>query len=221
MRFCDFFLDYKLNVCNLKSTIKWNKLPVYRRFFILLLFIIGVATIASAFLRLYNLTFVFYFILVFILLSVFIIDARKANQKEMLEKHYKVYSFNRMAAFGKLLEKYSISLNDEKKLLLLKEQAKISQDKYSIVSSLKKPFKTLFTIIIPIVTYIATVIAKSTTAEDLIILGLQVIVIIICVAAIILAISPYLNNLIDRDYKRYGDLMYDIDQVILFGIRKK
>lgn len=38
MRFCDLFISYKIGLKNIKSTIPFTKLPLYRKIFVIILF---------------------------------------------------------------------------------------------------------------------------------------------------------------------------------------
>lgn len=134
----------------------------------------------------------------------------------MLDEHYIKYSQKRMEAFFKILSKYNIDSTDTETLTLLIEQAKESKIKYDPFLSLNNPLKALGAIIIPIIVYVAQKLAEATTANELVILSLQIIMIIICLFSIIISIAPVIKDIINRDSIHYDNLIYDINQVLIF-----
>lgn len=216
MRFCDFFIEYKLEMRNIKSTIPWRELPFYRKLAIIFIFINGVIGLISYILRHERALLVFMSIFIITLVFVIVLDFKKENQRKMLDDHYIKYSQKRMENLLKILCKYNIDINNTETLNLLIVQAKESKIKYDPFLSLIRPLKILGTTIIPIITYVAHKFAETASISDLIFLSLKTIIIIICVFSIIISIAPTIKELLYRDYIHYDNLIYDINQVLIF-----
>ena len=96
MRFCDLFISYKIGLKNIKSTIPFTKLPLYRKIFLIILF---ASVITSSILLIFQQTWFSYIPIGFGILSLivfFIIDSTKRNLEVMLKGHYIPYSEKRM-----------------------------------------------------------------------------------------------------------------------------
>ncbi|MDF2587414.1 MAG: hypothetical protein K0S41_1255 [Anaerocolumna sp.] len=221
MRFCDFFIDYKLELKSIKSTIPWNELPFYRKLAVILIFILGVIGLIVIILG-YKMPALILLTLCFLLMFIFIIiDSTEKNQRKMLDEHYSKYSKKRMDAFLKLIKKYNINPLDKESIKLLIEQAGEAKIKYDVFLPLKKPIKTLGAIIIPIIAFVAQKLGYATTTDQLITMCIQIVMIIICAFAILFSISPIVKEIINRDSLRYDDLIYDLKQVLIFYNNKK
>lgn len=88
MRFCDLFISYKIGLKDIKSTIPFTKLPLYRKIFVTILF---ASAIISFILSIFKLTWIAYIPLALGVISfmVFlIIDSFKRNLQVMLNEHY-------------------------------------------------------------------------------------------------------------------------------------
>lgn len=57
MRFCDLFISYKIGLKDIKSTIPFTKLPLYRKIFVIILF---ASAIISFILSIFKLTWIAY-----------------------------------------------------------------------------------------------------------------------------------------------------------------
>ncbi|WP_313165052.1 hypothetical protein [Sedimentibacter sp.] len=212
MRFCDFFVEYKLEMYNIKSTMHWNELSFYRKCTAIFIFIITVMVIIFSMLN----PLILMSISVITLIFIGIFNSKKEIQRKMLDEHYVKYSKKRMEVFFKLLDKYNISITNTKNLVLLIEQAKDSKTRYDPFLSLNKPFKILGTTIIPIIIYVAQKLAETTSTNELIFLSLQTITIIICLFSIIISITPIIKEIVYQDSIHYDRLIYDINQVLIF-----
>lgn len=96
MRFCDLFISYKIGLKDIKSTIPFTKLPLYRKIFVIILF---ASAIISVILSIFKLTWIAYIPLALGVISfiVFlIIDSLKRNLEVMLNEHSSPYSEKRM-----------------------------------------------------------------------------------------------------------------------------
>ena len=96
MIFSDLFISYKIGLKDIKSTIPFTKLPLYRKIFTII-FLVGIPISGILFIFIQN---IFSFIPIgFILIALIIftiIDSKKDNLKIMLENHYIPYSKKRM-----------------------------------------------------------------------------------------------------------------------------
>ena len=111
---------------------------------------------------------------------------------------------------------YDIQATDINTIDLLISEANTSQIQCDYLLPLKKPFKALGAIIIPIVIYATQKIADAATVEEIFNISLQIIFIIICIFSIIIAVIPIIKNIFYRDYDKYNELLYDLNQVKIF-----
>ncbi|MDW2797399.1 hypothetical protein RZO55_07395 [Clostridium boliviensis] len=216
MRFCDFFIEYKLGLKEIKNLIPFTKLPLYRKIAIVLLFVIGVIGLIFSVTHKIIWAFITYGIAILLFIIFFIIDSKKKNLRNMLDNHYKLYSQKRMNMIISVLNIYDIKSADTDTIDLLITEATNAQIQCDYLLPLKKPLKALGAIIIPIVIYAAQKIADAVTIEEVFNMSLQIIFIIICIFSIIIAITPIIKDLFYRDYNKYNELLYDLNQVKIF-----
>lgn len=216
MRFCDLFISYKIGLKDIKSTIPFTKLPLYRKIFVIILF---ASAIISFILSIFKLTWIAYIPLALGVISfiVFlIIDSFKRNLQVMLNEYYSPYSEKRMQMTVKVLNNYQISIHDFEAIDLLIEEAKIAQIQCDYLAPLKKPLKTLAAIIVPIIVCVAEKIGDSTSQNEMIIMAAQIITIVLLIFSLIFSITPIVKDILYRDYNKYGELIYDLRQIKLF-----
>lgn len=216
MRFSNFFISYKIGLKNIKSTIPFTKLPLYRKIFIILVFVLGVLGMLFAFFYCTTVSLLFSISLCVCVILSLVIDSTKKNQDEMLKKHYAPYSAERMSMVCDLLEQYNLKTTDFEKIDLLIEEAKSAQTQCDYYDTLKKPLKTLSAIIIPIVAYFAQKVGDSASSNELIPLLIPILVIIICCYAILFALAPIVKSIVNRDYNKYSQLISDLTQIKIF-----
>ena len=216
LRFCDFFIEYKINVYSIKSTIPRRKLPRIRKIGITIAFIFLITILFFLIIKQFVITYII-FALFMLFLFIFIkIDSKKENMKLMLTEHYKPYSKMRQAALIELLRSYNLDYSDKEKLTWLIQEAEKAKNECDVFSTLKTPIKTLSAIIIPIITYVVTKVADIEDINTLIIGACYVIEIIICLFSIIISLSWIVKDLFQPDIRKYDDLIYDIRQLMLF-----
>ena len=214
MRFHDFFISYKLGLKDIKNLIPFTKLPLYRKFAVIATFSLSILSLIMLFIGKLELA-ASIFLIAILLTSIFvIINSTKKNLFEMLSKHHKPYSSERMNMILNLLKQYNIT--EKETIDLLIEEAKEAQVQSDFLYPLKKPLKVLGTVIIPIVVYVAQKIGDSATQEQMITMALQVIIISILIFVLIIAIKQFVVELLYRDYNKYGELIYDLRQVKIF-----
>jgi len=216
MRFSDLFISYKIGLKDIKSTIPFTKLPLYRKVF-MIIFLTG--TIISSILLIFMQN-LFSFIpagLSLISLIVFsIIDSRKSNLNVMLENHYIPYSERRMNMIIDVLKKYNINIENLDSLDMLIDEAKYAQIQCDFLSQFKKPFKTLGAIIIPIVVFVAKKISEAATETQMLNMAVLAIILILLIFSLIFSFVPIVRDLLYRDYNRYNKFIYDLRQIKLF-----
>lgn len=216
MRFSDLFISYKIGLKDIKSTIPFTKLPLYRKVF-MIIFLTG--TIISSILLIFMQN-LFSFIpagLSLISLIVFsIIDSRKSNLNVMLENHYIPYSERRMNMIIDVLKKYNINIENLDSLDMLIDEAKYAQIQCDFLSQFKKPFKTLGAIIIPIVVFVAKKISEAATETQMLNMAVLAIILILLIFSLIFSFVPIVRDLFYRDYNRYNKFIYDLRQIKLF-----
>ncbi len=220
MRFSDLFISYKIGLKDIKSSIPFTELPLYRKIFIII-FLTGI--IISGILLIFKQN-IFSFIpigLSLISLIIFaMIDSKKSNLSHMLEKHYIPYSEKRMDMTIEVLKKYKINIENVDSLDMLITEAKYAQAECDFLSQFGKPFKTLGAIIIPIVVFIAKRISESATPTDILNIAALAIILILLIFSLIFSFVPIIKDLFYRDYNKYTELMYDLRQVKLFYTKK-
>lgn len=216
MRFCDFFIEYKIGLKNIKDLIPWTKLPLHRKTFIIIIFVISVLSILFVLLKLFLAFFIAIGLFSLLLLIFTMIDTSKRNLREMLDNHYSIYSQDRMNMLKDVFNKYHLKIDDTDTIDLLINQAEKAKVQNNPFLPIKKPLKTLGTIIIPIVIYVTKEIVKTSTLDELIYLALLSIAIILCLVSIIFALIPIVKYIFYSDYNRYDELIYDLNQLKIF-----
>ena len=216
MRFCDLFISYKIGLKNIKSTIPFTKLPLYRKIFVIILF---ASTIISGILLIFQQTWASYIPIglgALSLIAFFIIDSTKRNLKVMLQQHYVPYSEKRMNMTLNVLQYYKIDIHNPNSLDLLIEEAKLAQIQCDYIAPLKIPLKTLGAIIVPILAFVAQKIGNAATTDEMIAMATQVIVLILLTFSLIFSLMPIIKDILYRDYNKYDNLIYDLRQIKLF-----
>ena len=213
MRFCDLFLSYKIALKEIKSTIPFTELPLYRKVFMVIFlagilisgifFVVGWRAAATVLLLLWAL----------FLLGFIFVDARKKNQQKMLDEHYKPYSEKRMKMALDVLKKYGLDAGDAETIDRLIEEAKYAQEKCDYAEALKKPFKTLGAMIIPIVVFIANEISGAATFDEKILMAVQAIMVIILTFSLVVLLAPTIKDFLSSDYNKYEEFIYDMRQL--------
>lgn len=220
MRFSDLFISYKIGLKDIKSTIPFTTLPLYRKIFIII-FLAGITISGILFIFLQN---IFSFIptgFSLIALIIFsIIDSKKDNLKDMLENHYIPYSKKRMNMTIEVLKKYNINIENLDSIDMLITEAKHAQTSCDFLSQFKKPFKTLGAIIIPIVAFVAKKISEATTPTKMLNMATLAIILILLIFSLIFSFIPIIKDLFYRDYNKYNELIYDLRQIKLFYAKK-
>ncbi|MCI9462663.1 MAG: cell envelope integrity protein CreD [Lachnospiraceae bacterium] len=224
MRFCDFFIEYKIGLKNIDKKISWMDLPKYRKIFMIIELIFIALTVI--FLALYFLLqseifadlFLIGIVMVVLVLLIFMIfDSNKINLKKMLDGYYSVCSYNRMNMLKNVLQKYSLDAKDVSTIDLLIEEAERAQKENDPFISMKKSAEALGAGIIPIIIYVAKEIAEEFSTGKLLYMALLVIAIIICLLSIFFTVVPEIKNLVYRDNNIYNDLIYDLRQLKIFS----
>ena len=217
MRFCDLFISYKIGLKDIKSTIPFTKLPLYRKIAVVAIFsiIIIIALLQIIKLHVPSLITLGVFILFIVVFT--IIDSREKNLELMLKKHYIPYSQKRMNMVINVLHKYNIDVHDTNTIEALIDEAQKAQVQSNYLLPLKKPLKTLNAIIIiPIVTYVAQKIGDNTTQAEIIPISTYAIAIALMTFSLIFALSTIVKEIFYCDYNKYNELISDLRQIKLF-----
>ncbi len=216
MRFCDLFISYKIGLKNIKNTIPFIKLPLYRKIFIIILFACIITSGILLIFRKICFSFILIGLAILFLIIFLIIDSTKSNLEVMLKKHYTPYSEKRMLMTINVLKNYKIDIHNNASIDMLIEEAKLAQIHCDYIAPLKKPLKTLGAIIIPIIAYVAQEIGNASTIDEMIIMAAQVIILVLLIFALIFSLAPIIKDILYRDYNKYDDLIYDLRQIKLF-----
>lgn len=220
MRFCDIFISYKIGLKGIKSTIPFTKLPLYRKIAVIATFALTILCVILFLFKLYIPEFITLGIGIVSIGIFFIIDSRKNNLELMLKEHYTPYSKERMDMIINVLHEYNIDIHNTNTINLLIEEAQKAQIQSDYLLPLKKSLKTLATIIVPIVAYVAKKIGDSTSQDTMITIALQIIAIAILIFSLILSLTSVIKDFLCRDYNKYGELIYDLRQLKLFYVKE-
>ena len=216
MRFCDLFINYKIRLKDIKNTIPFTKLPLYRKIFVIILFSSAIISFIFSF---FNPLWIAYIPLILGIISLIIfllIDSSKRNLNVMLNEHYAPYSESRMKMVIEVLTKYKIDIHNSESLDMLIDEAKHAQIHCDYLAPLKKPLKTLGAIIIPIIAFVAQKIGDAATQDEMITMAAQAITLVLLVFSLIFLLTPTIKELLYRDYNKYNEFIYDIRQIKLF-----
>lgn len=222
MRFCDLFIEYKIEICGMKSNIKWGDLPLYRKICILAISIFGGLASVFALLNKWVTCFIFFCMLLTSIIILIVISSSKKEERNFLEKHHKIYSKERMTKVIELLRNYKIDINDKDIIKLLIDECEEAKAKYSVFKPINKSMSSFNTIILlPIIGFIAGKIGEESNLNELIIGASIIIGISLCIWGLLIAIFPILEQFIDRDSKLYDEFKNDLKQVLIFTYSKK
>lgn len=134
----------------------------------------------------------------------------------MLNNYYIPYSKERINMTIDVLKKYNINIENSDILDMLIAEAKYAQTSYDFLSQFKKSFKTLATIIIPIVAFVAKKISEETTPILTLNIAILAISFIILISSLIFSFIPIIKDLLYPDYNKYNKLIYDLRQIKIF-----
>ncbi len=218
MRFCDFFIEYKILLKDEKRYIKWPDLPLYRKIMLVMMFLCVIVAIALFVLSSKHTTFLLIGALTISLVVVafVIVDAQKTHMKKMLEDHYKKYSQDHMKKVKELLRAYEINIHDDSTLDDLIVMAEYELDKNNPMNILKVPCKIFAGSILPLGIYMAKRISEQMDIVSLIDYTAAIIIIIICLVSAAVSIYPAIRWVVFNDYDKYTSLIYDLKQMKTF-----
>ena len=216
MRFSEFFISYKLGLKEIKTTIPFKEFPLCKKIYMILTFVLTVLGIIFAILDRPAISFAFLVTMIILLIVFLVTESRPKNLAHKLKTYFTPYSQERMEMVRKLLSNYNIQPSDSTKIDLLIEEAKSAQVQCDNFNTLKTPFKTLSTLIVPIAVYIANTYADTLSSNEIVALGILAIPLIICFYAILFAVTPVFKDLVNQDYNNYRNLISDLKQIKIF-----
>lgn len=219
MRFCDFFISYKIGLKDIPNIIPFTKSPRSRKIAAITIF---AACILDVIFFLFNKTIASIITFGFMLLCLlifFIINSTKSNLETMLNDHYTPYSAARINMTINVLNNYGIKSSDISSIDLLISEAQSAQLNSNFLLPLEKPFKILRAIIVPVVVFVVQKIGNNATQYQLITMAVQLITISILIFSLIVSISPILKAIFYPDYNKYDALIYDLRQIKIFHSR--
>lgn len=221
MRFCDFFLSYKLNLKKISSKISFSKLPLYRQFFIILILFLSLTIVLLRFFFSEKYYYVIAIIILFTSLIIFfIIDSKEPNITYMLDTHYKTYSDQRMKMLIELLEDFNIDIKNTTSIDLIIAEAQLAQKENGFTIRHKNSIHLSEGIVLPIISIAAQKICDTFSVSELYALSIQIIIIILLLMSIIISFAPIINRLLFRDNNLYNELIYDLRQLKIFYAKK-
>lgn len=216
MRFCDLFISYKIGLKGIKSTIPFTKLPFYRKIAVALIFTLSLIFAFLLIIEYYKIAFAIIAATILLVIIFLIIDSTKRNLDKMLKQHNSSYSQKRMRMVIQVLEKYKIDIKNMDLIDMLISEAKAAQIQCDYLTPLKKSFKTLGAIIIPIVVYVTQKIGATTPEGDILTLAIQLIILISLIFSIVFALSTIVKDVFFLEYNKYDNFISDLYQIKIF-----
>ena len=220
MRFCDLFISYKFGLKDIKSTIPFTKLPLYRKIFIIILLVL---LSLSVIFILFNQCFYFHVsvaLVIFLVIVFYIIERRKRNIKKILKNSYIPYSIKRINMVIGILQKYNIDINDIDSLNMLMDEAKHEQIQCDYLLLFKKSLKAFSAVIISTIGFFANKFLAVYNSNEIIYVYIQTLNICLLIYIIIFCISPIFNDVFYSDYNKYDEFINDLRQIRLFYSKK-
>ncbi|MCI8365524.1 MAG: hypothetical protein HFG34_11350 [Eubacterium sp.] len=221
MRFSDLFISYKIGLKEIKSTIPFTKLPLYRKIAVITLFSISILCVIFFIFNFQAIGYITLLIEITLTAFYFILDSRKNNLKVMLEKHYLPYSKERMDMIIKILKHYEIDIYNSDLIDLLISEAEVAQIQCDYLALLKRPLKTVSVIIIPTIAYFAKKIGDTVPKEEIITTSAMILIILLLFFSLVFALIPIIKIIFYHDYNKYTELIYDLKQIKIFYTIKK
>lgn len=217
MRFCDFFIEYKLKVLGISPYIKFRDMDKYKLIGLgISIFSITIGVILFGLSK--DAFGYFYAISAISMIITLLLAGRKKEKEKMLNCHYKPYSKKRMRAFLELLIDYGIDYKDEKKMHMLIEQADLAKERYSIIRGIKSPINAVSTyIIIPVIISVLNRLIENVELSQLVTQTIQWILVIFMLIGMWIAMSSMVKNMFGGDSGKYEDLKDDLQQMMIFG----
>jgi len=219
MRFCDFFIEYKLKVLGISPYIKFRDMDNYKLIGLgISIFSITIGVILYLLKR--SAFGYFYVVSAISMVITLLLAGRKKEREKMLINHYKPYSKKRMRALSELLKEYGVDYKDEKKMGMLIEQADLAKEKYSILKGIKSPINAVSTyIVIPIIISVLNRLIENIELSMLLTKTIQWILEIFMLIGMWIAMSSMIKSMFGGDSGKYEDLKYDLQQMQIFGDR--
>lgn len=215
MRFNDFFAEYKIGLKQENIPNMWLK-PLYRKILLSLL-ILNFIFLVPLLIKQSWLKIGIIMLIITVLFIIFsMLDSSKKNMQQKFEEYSSVRSNQRIKFLILLLKKYGINPSDKNKIELLIQQAAEEKEKRDPLLYVKQPLKTLWALIISILAFTATQLAKSVTIEIILTLAFIAIIIVLSSTAVSLALTPIYKDTMYSDSCKYDGLIYDLKQLILF-----
>ncbi|MFV0520712.1 MAG: hypothetical protein ACK5LY_10645 [Lachnospirales bacterium] len=216
MRFKDFFIEYEIERKRIKQNIPFNKLPLYRKIILTMLFLMLSITAISFALRIYIVSMISVILAVVLIIIFIILDSTNKNLENMLENHYKPYSKQRMDSIKNLILKYKIDITNIDKIDLLILEATEQQKEFDYFLPFKKPAKTLYLMTIPIITFFASKFNLEYTKNELI--NIAIIILVLCVGVYISVwfVTYFIKEICFIQYRKYDELISDLKQIKIF-----
>lgn len=216
MRFCDLFIAYKLAVKGLKNEIPFTQLPLWKKIVIIIYFLLAISCATMVILKKYWIALIFFALLIIFVLIVGISGSTMKKQKTMLKNYYIPYSKERINIVISILKKYKIDITDIDSIDLLIHEAQNAQTQNDYLTPLKKAFKALGAIIIPIVVFVIQKLDNITNSEEMLLIAISSIIIITLIFGLILCITPFIKNIFYLDYNKYNEFISDLTQIKIF-----
>lgn len=221
MIFENFFLDYKINLKEIKGFIKFKDQLTYRKFFLVFFPLLLILFLISLFFKYAILLFSSIILISASTVIVGILDNKTENKKVLFKEHYLPNSHKRINIVLKLLDKYNINVDDIDTVEKIIDEARIKQEELDYLSKIKEQIKAISGFIGFFITpFIKEVVASVIDTKNLN-LYFFTILSIFAVYIILLSLEFFIRDFFYRDYNKLNELILDLRQITIFYSNNK
>ena len=150
------------------------------------------------------------------------VRSNRNEKKRIVDEIIGPDATNRLDKMVDLLGKFNIDMKDDKQIDMLIERAKKEQESYDIWKDTRNLFKGMTTyILLPIITIFVSELFKDT--DPIIVIKRATVLIFVCVIGVLLisAFSTNFSDIFNPDKRKLDYFIEDLENVKLFGVRKK
>lgn len=213
MRFCNFFIEYKLGLDKIENKVTFKDLSLIRKIAIITIIISVILAEIMLICNLNIFAIIFFIIPIIPIIIFYIINFKKEDLERTLNDKYIPYSNKRMNMLIDILKKHNIDICNSYSISLLIEEAQNAQIQTDYLEIISKPFKTLGAIIVVILPIAIKKFLDDAIQYEIILITISFILLVVLSIA---AFPPIIKDIFYRDYKKYDELIYDLRQIRIF-----
>lgn len=217
MSFSNFFREYKIEVCSLKSAIAMKDWPRFMKAG----FIIFIVSFVLAIVLIVCKKYIGGAFLYLLAISATVVIGKMMNRKDILKKnteaYFKPYARIKMDKLISLLQEYNIKPNDTEKIKLLIEQSEEAKRSSNIFDDFTKAGgKWLVYIFLSVGGFVASKVADNLSMNDLITCTIIFLIFVSSLIFIVYVGLPTFADILQLDKKKYNELKLDLQQILIF-----